>query len=234
MSAICGARTKKCRQCGHKYTKSEYNLWECPECGEPRACKQPVAVEGIRCKFHGGASLSGVAHPRFKTGRYSKYLPGDLVARFEKCASDPELLSLRDEIALIDIRLGELAKVVLDSGGPSYFDDIVRIYEEMKTARDKKDSAAFFGAITEFGEVVHKGGSIREAWAEITDLQDHRRKLAEAERKRIIDAQQMITIEQAMVLLARIQAVIIQNVTDTDVLAAIAAEFRRIAVAQPR
>lgn len=51
---------------------------------------------------HGGLTPNGVNSPHFKTGRFSKYLPAHLKDDYEKAASDPELLSLRDDIALYE------------------------------------------------------------------------------------------------------------------------------------
>lgn len=61
-----------------------------------------------RCRIHGGASLGGIASPTFKTGRYSKVLPEALRYRYEVARDDEDLLSLRDEIALLDLRITEL------------------------------------------------------------------------------------------------------------------------------
>ena len=44
----------------------------------------------------------------FKTGFYSKYLPKRLLKLYASAMNDPELLNLRDEIALIDVRLMDL------------------------------------------------------------------------------------------------------------------------------
>jgi hypothetical protein len=59
------------------------------------------------CLAHGGKTPRGAASPHFKTGRYSRSLPGHLVALYEQALNDPTLLSLRDEIALIDTMIGE-------------------------------------------------------------------------------------------------------------------------------
>ncbi len=44
---------------------------------------------------------------RSKSGRHSA-LSRDLANRYREAREDPELLALRDEIALLDVRLGEV------------------------------------------------------------------------------------------------------------------------------
>ena len=43
------------------------------------------------CSMHGGKSLRGVDSPRFKTGRYSKYLPDRLAEKAAGAAQCPTL-----------------------------------------------------------------------------------------------------------------------------------------------
>ena len=57
------------------------------------------------CHIHGGGSLRGADHPRFKTGRYSKFLPDRLAERYHRALADPGILRLDDEIALVDAQL---------------------------------------------------------------------------------------------------------------------------------
>lgn len=60
--------------------------------GEP--CKAP-AMKGKRvCRVHGGKGGRPPTH-----ARYSKSLPADLAERYEYFKSDPEILSLKPEIA---------------------------------------------------------------------------------------------------------------------------------------
>lgn len=57
--------------------------------------------------MHGGKSLRGADHPNFKTGRYSKALPHRLLRSYEKGLDHPALISMRDEVALLDLKILE-------------------------------------------------------------------------------------------------------------------------------
>lgn len=71
-------------------------------------CPNPCVTGMKRCRLHGGKSLSGSAHPKFKNGRYSKHLPKNLLQKFEESQSDKELLELSREISLIDAQIAHL------------------------------------------------------------------------------------------------------------------------------
>jgi hypothetical protein len=49
--------------------------------------------------MHGGKSLKGRDHPDYKDGKYSKYNPVNIAKRYEKALSDPNLLSIKHDIA---------------------------------------------------------------------------------------------------------------------------------------
>ena len=67
-------------------------------------CDRDAMPNGV-CYTHGGNSRAGIASGTFKTGKYSKYLPARLVGKYEEAAADPELLALRDDVALLDTRI---------------------------------------------------------------------------------------------------------------------------------
>ena len=74
-------------------------------------CKKKPMPNG-RCRLHGGATPSGAALPQYKTGRYSKHLPDRLAARYHEALADAELLAVRDDVALLDVRLSELVNML--------------------------------------------------------------------------------------------------------------------------
>ncbi len=70
-----------------------------------KQCRKPEMKGRTVCLAHGGRTPRGVASPHFKTGRYSRSLPGHLVADYERALHDPKLLSLRNEIAVNEAML---------------------------------------------------------------------------------------------------------------------------------
>jgi hypothetical protein len=183
-----------------------------------------------KCKFHGGASLIGIASPTFKHGRYSKHLPARLAGRYAEALSDTKLLELRDEIALVGTRLGELVERIDTGESAQRWKALQAAYVNLKDATRSGDKVEFVAAMAALGSAIEAGLQDYATWREIVELTEQRRKLAESERKRLIEAQQTITAERAMILLAAITDVVRKNVSDPSILAAISTELRQLTV----
>ena len=153
--------------------------------------------------MHGGSTPAGLASPNIRTGRYSKHLPARLAERYEAALTDPDLLALRDEIALTDADISRILEH-LDTEMPDDPDDRLIWLEQNEANRDRMQS-----------------------------LIEQRRRLVETERKRLVDLQQMMTAEQAMVLLATVESIVRKHV-DRNTMAAISADIARLVAHQPR
>jgi hypothetical protein len=106
---MCWARVKTCRLCKHRYLKEEYERWNCPDCGTDRHCIAPKVGGYPRCTKHGGGEPNkGKLTGRPRSNRYTDVLSSDMVRDYRSGLSDPELLVLRDEIALCDARKKQL------------------------------------------------------------------------------------------------------------------------------
>ena len=200
-----------------------------PICGaKTRAgtpCKKAPMANG-RCHLHGGKSLGGLASPTFKHGRYSRYLPANLTGRYEAARQDPDLLALRDEIALVDTRLGGLVEKLGSGESGSLWRRLRGAHQGLLQAREAKDSAGIASALTEIGELIERGTDEYVNWEEILGLLDQRRRLVESERKRLVEMQQMITVERAMLLVSAVVNAVARHVPDRKQLNAIATDIR--------
>src|SRR5829696_9207702 len=72
------------------------------------ACGRPAMHGRHLCATHGVKTPRGLAAPNWRHGRYSKALPVGLQAAYERARTNPELIALRDELALLDTRLEQL------------------------------------------------------------------------------------------------------------------------------
>lgn len=191
-------------------------------------CKRHAVPGGTKCKIHGGGSLKGVATPAFKTGRYSKYLPQRLTERYQEAVSDDELLALRDDIALLDSRVADLLGRVDRGEAGRLWTEAKSAFRDLKSAMQGKDSTALLKAVDSLDGVLGRGLSDYAAWNEIHSLLDQRRKLVESERKRLVEMQQMVTSEQAVMLVSVLLDSVRRNVTDRNTLSTIQADFIRL------
>jgi hypothetical protein len=154
--------------------------------------------------LHGGKTPIGPALPQYKNGRYSKYLPERLKERYETAAHDPDLLTLRSDIALVDSRLADVLKRV-DSGESGRIWRIL-VDEVEAFIEDRDDKAKATLHLNEIIRLIRQGQGDWAAWDEVGKLLEQRRRLVESESKRVVQLQQMITAERAMVLLTAVLA----------------------------
>lgn len=190
-------------------------------------CKAQPMANG-RCKNHGGKSLAGIASPTFKHGRYSKHLPSRLAERYHEAATDPALLELSHEIALLDARLGDLLGRVDTGEAGRHWTEAQTAFVELKKALAAQDPAALSGAVEELQKHLRAGQTDYLAWAEVYNVVEQRRRLSESERKRLEAAKQTITADRAMVLISALLQIIKTHVTDAITLAAIGADVRAL------
>jgi hypothetical protein len=200
-------------------------------------CKTKAMPNG-RCRMHGGATPAGIAHPNFQTGRYSKYLPAHLLADFQAAQSDPALVECRDELALIDSRLGQLAQR-FQSGKDAelwavlsmQFDFLATAFDALLSAVKPEGNEAeaavreASGALEGCRSVISEVRASESTWREVYGVLEQRRKLVETEAKRLKDMSQMITAEKAMVLISQLAGIVKRHVTDREQLAAISREL---------
>lgn len=160
------------------------------------------------CYNHGGRTPSGIASPHWRDGRYSRVLPTRLIPRYQQARDDRELGSLTHEVHLLDVRIGELVEQLEPPAPPP-----------LELGPDL--------APVPLDPVVVEN-NLRARWAEIRELIDERRKLVESERKRLVELQQIITLEQANSLIVAIAESVKRHVSDRAALQAISADIGRI------
>ena len=194
------------------------------------------AVTGKRvCTVHGGLTPGGIASPNFKTGRYSKYLPQRLLERYQQAAQDPELLALREDIALLDARISELLSQVDSGESGKRWQELVRLRGEVLGVAQAGDRDQFRQVLQKLLETINQGASDFETWSEIVELLDQRRRLVETEQRRLVAMQQMITTEQAMTLVTALATSVRSHILShldhevaQDVLRAIQTDLTRL------
>jgi hypothetical protein len=186
-------------------------------------------MAGGRCIKHGGKTgPTGIAHPSFKHGRYVKSLPSRLAAQFEESESDPELMSLKAEVALIDARVADLLLNAHEGGAHSVFADISKAWKQLQYANKDKDKQKINDAIRAMNEAINAGRSEALVWEQINKLIETRRKMVLAEGKRLQMLDQFITVQEANVFMATMVAIVVREVSDRSQVASILGEFQKL------
>lgn len=191
-------------------------------------CKRAVTPGRTVCHYHGGATPRGVALPQFKTGRYSKALPDRLAARYEEAASDPNLLALREDIALLDSRLEDVLKRADTGEAGRLWSRLRELKGCVAEAQSRGDVAEREARLAEMLAVIDEGAADWAIWAEVLKLLEARRKLVESERGRLVQMHQILTAEEAMALMAGVVAVVKEEIHDLEILGRISSGIDRL------
>jgi hypothetical protein len=180
------------------------------------------------CRMHGGKSLRGPGHPNFQTGRYSMVLPSRLLARYRDAEEDAELTSLRSELALVDARLADvLSRVDTGESGARWW-ALLKAHRAFRHAKASGDITKMQEALAAFETHLAAGGQDYETWHDVCQLIEQRRKLADSETRRLVTLQQMISAEQAMLMMGVIVDTIARHITDRQVLSNIVTDLQRL------
>jgi len=167
--------------------------------------------------MHGGASTGAP----IKTGRYSKFLPTRLAAKYEEAAADAELISLKDEAAVLQTFIAEALEGIDLEHCEAMWDTLKRLVE-------KHQSLGPTELPSWASEVC---GCIRdgvEEWQQVHRVLGYieaKRKVAESENKRLKDLEQNLNAKQANVLVAALTSAVLEEVHDSAVRARIQTKF---------
>jgi len=195
--------------------------------GKP--CQSSPVVNGSgRCRMHNGHSLRGIAHPKFKTGKYSAYMSAHLVENYEAGRNDNDLLALRDEIAVVDARIMELMDQVKEFDFVSNSKQITDAYRGVMNAIAARDRTKQAKHLADMGKLINGNANAVNTWDGIFEAFDLRRKLVESERKRLVEIQQFMDRTEALQLAQRLLLAVHASVRDVKTLQAIQFEFDRI------
>jgi hypothetical protein len=164
-----------------------------------------VAVRGRTvCRMHGGKTVSGVAHPNFKTGRYAKSLPQRLASRAEEYARDPRVLSLAPDVAVNQAHLAALFERLDTGESGETWRQLQQTFDGFSQALAKGDMDGMQAHFETMRRLVQHGGEQARTWREIQKAWEINCKLVATEVKTLATMQQMVTVQQMMLMLSRI------------------------------
>lgn len=196
---------------------------------KPSYCGGDQLMAGGRCRMHGGKTgPTGQAHPNYKHGRYVGSLPARLAAQFEEAMEDPELMSLKKEVGLIDTKVADLLMSASEGGAHTIFKELVKQWRSFKGAEMDGDVEKMTDAGRNIDYALEEGANEALVWEQINKLMEMRRKMVLAEGKRLQMMDQFITVTEANLLLGTMVAIVVREVSDRGQIANILAEFQKL------
>lgn len=219
-------------------------LYVDPETNEERTICGFVTATGDQCMRrpndqtgycfqHSDTALIGSTSSD-RRNRYELSIPRTLLD-LTKGFAEEDFYGLRDEIEVLDLRTRDLLERLPEDTLLSYLEEIVekmRLLDSMLELAESSSGStrsAIEQTFEELRTLVESAADDRRTWRDILDVIEQRRKLVESERKRAVEAQQIITQRQAAVLLQNILDIINRHVTNRTAKASIAADLSKLA-----
>ncbi|MEE8586282.1 MAG: hypothetical protein V3T83_15665 [Acidobacteriota bacterium] len=167
------------------------------------------------CSRHGGRTAFGTASGTFRHGRRSEHLPQGILSKYVDALRDPELLGLREEVALVDAFIADACGKLSHHEEPGLWAMLKKEFRQLEESRgDGEEILRRSGAI---GAIIDSGFDELRAFESIGRHIDRRQRLVESERKRMLEMQQMVSIEQINVFMALLTSILHERITDRKV-----------------
>lgn len=195
-----------------------------------KRCRQHPKPGFTVCHYHGGGTPVGIATPQFKNGAQSRHhpLPARMRETYEAGLKDQNLVELRADLALLDARMADVLKRVDTGESGAIWQALKEAQAEADEANRAEDHIALGAALRSIRELIVRGHGDWAAWGEVRSILEQRRKLSESERKREVEAKQVISSERAMALITAVIDSVERNVTDRKVLTRISHDVSAI------
>ena len=195
-------------------------------------CESPYISEASgRCRKHGMNTPRGVSHHNFSHGRTTlmyQALPTRFKEAYTASLQDDDLLSLRADIALSDVRMGELVDRLDTGESGKRWGQVGVISHALLVEAGKNDVELekIQNLATELGRLSDHATADERQWRELKSASQHRRKLVDTERQRLKDLHAYLTAEEALAIVGRIADTVIRHVEDKAALQAILEEIQ--------
>lgn len=160
----------------------------------PRYCMRYPTPGRPSC-YKCGNGRFGESHGSYKgkgTPKYRRGMPRALRERYEGALRDDDIASLRDELALLTARIGEILEN-LEELPP--WERATQLYTRFLETGDGEDLQVLGSLLYEGNDAANRQGA---AWDELKKLIDLKAKTSAAEWKRLKDLETMVTVEDAL------------------------------------
>jgi hypothetical protein len=151
-----------------------------------------------------------------------------MFAAYKAAGLDPELMSLRRDLALLDARIIDVLKRVDTGEAGSIWVKLQAAWARLGREQARGHVETYKLAYDDVGRLVTRGVEDTAAWREIGELIDQRRKLVESEQRRLALSHEMMSRDQAMALVGQVVDILRRRIPDRDILNAIALDMQAL------
>ena len=151
-----------------------------------------------------------------------------LAAKMNEMKKDGRVLSNRDSIEIISMRMSQLAERVDHNDAPDRLDKIFKMWTELRELELNNKLAEAIMVKQKIDAEFNKAREDYKIWEQMMHATDIRRKLVESEVKILREIQAIMTAEDAYNMVAELLAAVIESVNDPNTLKRIQHAFTRI------
>jgi hypothetical protein len=170
---------------------------------------------------------AGPGHPAFKHGRYSRVIPKEIASLYHSGLSDPNILEMTDELALLGARTGQLMERTRLGESEARWDNAREAMRVVLSFQAQGDSENLEEALSELSKVIF-AKTDHEGWREVLSVIDLRRKISSVERARLQAAQQVVTVAQLLGFAGAVAGIVNSRISDPVARSQIADDIRRL------
>jgi len=176
-----------------------------------------AVMQSGRCRMHGGASPRGFEHPSTKTALYSRSAPEALGARLALAAKASDRKSVEGEMNLLVGRIDELVASLKNGIDKATYERLIdqlmnlrhAVHTETDPGSDSRDM------VEEAIKIATTGHKEFNTWREIRQTVEIVRRAAETEIKAMEKANQVLTMEDAGLMVAMMKAAMQRAIHET-------------------
>ena len=201
----------------------------------PQICNATSKHTGVQCKmgrskcrFHGGRSPRGTAHWNYQGKGRSKDLPLRLADRVRAGLLDPELMSLRKDVAREEAFVQEKWERLAGEPSAELAKKLLKTWERVAKIRERGEDEDLVEALNEHHEQMRRVGEWQDTYRLMTEIGGHTKtkaKLVKAEASRAVALGMMLTVEQQVLQVGLLQQILAEQIADKRVLARIGKEI---------
>ena len=181
-------------------------MWlEVEEETQGQFCKKFPVPHRNRCYLHNGNAATGAAVASYRHGRFSKYLPQGLLKKYIDNQNDPEFLTHKSELGLVDAHIKDHYETMKNGTGPDTFQKVRQAWKDLTRAKENHDEEAVDKAFKAMEDALTGEEEHSTNLSELLDLLELRRKTLEAETRRLTNSESTLNLEQNLTLIGFLQ-----------------------------
>lgn len=188
-------------------------------------CRQPRVPGRTVCRYHGGRTPRGVNHPNYRGRGRAKDLPRGLTPAYERAIKDPDALSLKSDVALWEVRIGELLGRLSGGESGALWTRLKDAWAGLEAAKDTGDCPTVALRVGEIGRLIAGGVDDDAVWRQLGEAINEKGRAAQREWRRLRDLQMVMPADRVLLLVASVMHSVKRHVTDRQALAGISRDI---------